>query len=90
VTTQDQAAPSGVEVEADTQSALRDAQLAPKRMHLLSGRAISVASHGQDAQSDLNAVVNVEDTYFEPLRIFDQVIEKIADVCRPSSRSEPN
>jgi hypothetical protein len=90
VAAQDQAALSNVEVEADTQSALRDAQQASKRMHLLSGPGISVASDGQDAQADLDAVVNIEDTYLKPLRIFDQVIEKIANVCRPYSRSEPN
>ncbi|KAG1846608.1 hypothetical protein DFJ58DRAFT_915374 [Suillus subalutaceus] len=47
-----QAAPSGVEVEADTQSALRDAHGAAKRIHPLSGPVMSV---GQDAQADLDA-----------------------------------
>ncbi|KAG1874759.1 hypothetical protein DFJ58DRAFT_323125 [Suillus subalutaceus] len=75
-----QAAPSGVEVEADTQSILRDAQEAVKCMHPLLGPAITVVSVGQDAQVDLDAADNFQDTYLEPLRIFDDVIGKIADV----------
>ncbi|KAG1859617.1 hypothetical protein DFJ58DRAFT_286078 [Suillus subalutaceus] len=75
-----EAAPSDVEWEADTQSALRDAQQAVQRMHPLSGPAITVASIGQDAQADLDAADGFQDTYLEPLRIFDDVIGKIADV----------
>ncbi|KAG1836207.1 hypothetical protein DFJ58DRAFT_917728, partial [Suillus subalutaceus] len=71
-----QAAPSSVEVEADTQSAFQDAQC----MQPLSGPAITVTSVGQDAQADLDAAEGFQDTYLEPLRIFDDVIGKIADV----------
>ncbi|KIK38627.1 hypothetical protein CY34DRAFT_14919 [Suillus luteus UH-Slu-Lm8-n1] len=76
------AAPSqaGAEVEADTQSALRDAQQAAKRMHPLSGPAITAASVGQDAQADLDAADGFQDTYLKPLRIFDSVIGEIANV----------
>jgi hypothetical protein len=79
-----------VEVEADTQSALRDAQQVAKRMHALPGPVITAASDGQDAQADFDTTDNLEVTYLKPLRIFDQVIERIADVCMLSSPSEPN
>ncbi|KAG2335671.1 hypothetical protein BDR05DRAFT_1006571 [Suillus weaverae] len=75
-----QAAPSGVEEEAITQSALQDAQEAAKRIHPLSGPAITVASVAQDAPADLDAAYNFQDTYLKPLRIFDSVIGEIADV----------
>jgi hypothetical protein len=77
---QAQIAPSGVEVEVDIPSELRDAQQAARRMHPLSGPAITVASVGQDAQVDLDTADNFQNTYLEPLRIFDAVIGKIADV----------
>jgi hypothetical protein len=80
VVTQVQAAPSDVEVEADTQSALRDAQQAAQRMHLLSGPAMTVVSVGQGAQGDLDTADGFQDTYLKPLGIFDDVIGKIADV----------
>ncbi|KAG2367106.1 hypothetical protein BDR07DRAFT_361807 [Suillus spraguei] len=72
----------GVEVEAHTQSesALQDAQQATARMHLLSGPVTTVASIGQDAHAGLDAASSFQDTYLKPLRIFDTVIEKIADV----------
>jgi hypothetical protein len=75
-----QTAPSGAKEEADTQLALRGAQQAAKRMHPLSEPAITVASAGQDAQADLNAADDFQDTYLKPLRIFDDVIGEIADV----------
>ncbi|KAG2351399.1 hypothetical protein BDR07DRAFT_32913 [Suillus spraguei] len=70
-----QAAPSGAEVEADTQSALQDTQEAAKRINPLSEPAITVDSVVQGAQDDLDA-----DTHIEPLKIFDEVIGKLADV----------
>jgi hypothetical protein len=60
-----QAVPSGVEAEADSQSALRDVQQAAKHMHL---------------QADLDAADGFQDTYLKPLRIFDAVTRKIANV----------
>jgi hypothetical protein len=72
-----------VEAEVDTQSALQDAQEAEKRMYPLSPA-------GQDVQADLDASDSLQDAYLKPLRIFDQVIENITDVCRSSSRSELN
>ncbi|KAG2339592.1 hypothetical protein BDR05DRAFT_938889 [Suillus weaverae] len=75
-----QAAPSGAEEEANTQSALQDAQEAAKRIHPLSGPATTVASVAQDAPVDLDAAYNFQDTYLKPLRIFDSVIGEIADV----------
>ncbi|KIK32150.1 hypothetical protein CY34DRAFT_19251, partial [Suillus luteus UH-Slu-Lm8-n1] len=82
-----QAAMPGAEVEADPQSALRDAQPAlqdaqpaASRMHPLSGPAITVTSVGKDAQADLDAADGFQDTYLQPLRIFDAVIGEIANV----------
>jgi len=49
-------------------------------MHPMSGPAITVASVGQGAQADLDAADGFRETYLEPLRIFDDVIGKIADV----------
>jgi hypothetical protein len=49
-------------------------------MHPLSGPAITVASAGQDAQENLEAAGNFQDTYLKPLRVFDDVIGRIADV----------
>ncbi|KAG1785209.1 uncharacterized protein HD556DRAFT_1450960 [Suillus plorans] len=72
-----QAAPPVVEVEADTQLALWDAQQAARCMHPLSGPAITVASVGQDTQADLDAADGYQDAYLEPLRIFDAVIGEI-------------
>jgi hypothetical protein len=80
VVTQVQAGPSGVEVEADIQSELRDTRQAAQRMHPLSGPAMTAASVGQDAQGDLDTADGFQDTYLKPLRIFDDVIGKIADV----------
>jgi hypothetical protein len=49
-------------------------------MHSLSGPPNTVASAGQDAQDDLDAVDNFQDTYLKPLKIFDSVIGEIANV----------
>ncbi|KAG2362424.1 hypothetical protein BDR07DRAFT_1376502 [Suillus spraguei] len=75
-----QAAPSGAEVEADIQSALQDTQEAAKRINPLSEPAITVDSVVQGAQDDLDAVDSFQDTYLEPLKIFDSIIGKLADV----------
>ncbi|KAG2357399.1 hypothetical protein BDR07DRAFT_372647 [Suillus spraguei] len=75
-----QVAPSGVEVEANTLSTLLETQEATKYMHPLFGPAISVDSALQGAQEDLNTVDSFQDTYLKPLRIFDDVIGKLADV----------
>ncbi|KAG2364435.1 hypothetical protein BDR07DRAFT_1375105 [Suillus spraguei] len=83
-----QVTPSGVEVEVHTQSALQDARHATKRMHPLSGSAITAVSVDKNAQADVNAADSFQDTYLKPLRIFDAVISEIANVCKPSSRSE--
>lgn len=88
--TQVQAAPFGVEAEANAQLALHGAQEADKHMHSLSGPGVAVGSVLQNAQGDLDALDNFEDTYLQPLKIFEAVIGAIADVCRPSSRSELN
>ncbi|KAG2141430.1 uncharacterized protein EDB93DRAFT_1252575 [Suillus bovinus] len=56
-----QAAPSNVEIEADTESALR-------------------ASVVEGGPEDLDAADEFQDTYLKPLRIFDDVIGKIADL----------
>jgi hypothetical protein len=79
-----------VKAEANTQLALQDAQEAEKHMHSLSEHETTVVSVLQSTQKDLDAIDNFEDTYLKPLQIFDVVIGEIADVCRPSSRSEPN
>ncbi|KAG1813769.1 hypothetical protein DFJ58DRAFT_892070 [Suillus subalutaceus] len=63
-----QAAPSGMEVEADTQSALQDIQEADLRQPWL--------LIFQDAQEDLDAVDKFQDTYLKPLKIFDTVIDR--------------
>ncbi|KAG1851344.1 hypothetical protein DFJ58DRAFT_427154 [Suillus subalutaceus] len=74
------AAPSGVEVEADTRSALQVTQEAVEVMHSLSGHATTVISLVQGAQEDLDTADKFQDTYLKPLKIFDDVIGKIADL----------
>ncbi|KAG2369132.1 hypothetical protein BDR07DRAFT_1371699 [Suillus spraguei] len=74
-------APSVVAVEAGSRSPLQDAQeAAANRMHSLSGLAMAVDSVLQDAQEDLDDADSFQDTYLEPLRMFDTVIGKLADV----------
>ncbi|KAG1807331.1 uncharacterized protein BJ212DRAFT_1387759, partial [Suillus subaureus] len=46
----------------------------------LSTRVRSAVSTAQDTPVDLEAAFNVGDTYLQPLRIFDSVIEPLADV----------
>ncbi|KIK35831.1 hypothetical protein CY34DRAFT_16788 [Suillus luteus UH-Slu-Lm8-n1] len=71
---------SGVEQGADPQSVLRDAKKAVKGMNLLSGPLGSGLSAAQNAPADLEDAYNFQDTYLQPLRIFDNVISKLADV----------
>jgi len=49
-------------------------------MKPLSGHATSGASTVQNASADLEAAYNFQDTYLQLLRIFDSVIETLADV----------
>ncbi|KAG2158608.1 uncharacterized protein EDB93DRAFT_1334540, partial [Suillus bovinus] len=74
------AAPSDVEIEADTESALRGAQEVANRMHPLSGPAITAASVVEGGPEGLDAANDLPETYLKPLRIFDDVIGKIADL----------
>ncbi|KAG2158585.1 uncharacterized protein EDB93DRAFT_554165 [Suillus bovinus] len=75
-----EAAPPDVEVEADTGSVLRGAQEVANRMHPLSGPAITAASVVEGGPEDLDAADDFQDTYLKPLKIFDDVIGKIADL----------
>jgi hypothetical protein len=76
---------SGVEQGADPQSVLRDAKKAVKGMNLLSGPLGSGLSTAQNAPADLENAYNFQDTYLQPLRMFDNVIGKLADVRARSS-----
>ncbi|KAG2054991.1 hypothetical protein BDR06DRAFT_971091 [Suillus hirtellus] len=64
----------------DPQSALREANEAAKGMNTLSGRVTSGFSAAQNAPADLADACKFGDTYLQPLRIFDSVIGKLADV----------
>ncbi|KAG2158604.1 uncharacterized protein EDB93DRAFT_1334537, partial [Suillus bovinus] len=80
-TTDVQAAPSDAEVEADsTKSALRNARKKEKGIHPLPKPAETAVSVAGDAESDLDDVDSFDDTYLEPLKIFDSIIDKIADL----------
>ncbi|KIK42083.1 hypothetical protein CY34DRAFT_12587 [Suillus luteus UH-Slu-Lm8-n1] len=74
-----QAAPSGVEVEANAQSSLHGAQEAEQRIHSLPEAGTTVASVLQGAQEDLDVLDNFEETYLKPLKIFDAVIGEISN-----------
>jgi len=65
---------------ADPESALQNAKEAVTLMKPLSGHVISGASTAQNASTDLDAAYNFQDTYLQPLRIFDSVIETLAEV----------
>ncbi|KAG1868778.1 hypothetical protein C8R48DRAFT_120095 [Suillus tomentosus] len=73
-------ASSGLKQGGDPQSALRDAKKAVKGMNLLSGPVESGASAAQNASGDLEDAYSFQDTYLQPLRIFDNIIGKLADV----------
>lgn len=67
-------------VEADTESALRDAEQTAEHIHSLSGPGTTVASIVEGAQEDLDDADSFEKTFIKPLKIFNDVIGKIADV----------
>jgi hypothetical protein len=60
--------------------ALQDAKEAVDGMNLLSRPVVSVVSTAKNAPAVLEDVYNVQDTYLHPLKIFDNVIGKLADV----------
>ncbi|KAG2354045.1 hypothetical protein BDR07DRAFT_1382573 [Suillus spraguei] len=68
------------EERASSTPNIEDAQQAGERMLPLSGPAMIAVSVGQDVQAGLNTADTFQDTYLKPLRIFDDVIGKIADV----------
>ena len=73
----------GVEKDADPQSAgtaIQDARDTADRMNTLSGPARTVVSTGQNAPAALDTADNIVATYLQPLRIFDTVIGKVAEV----------
>ncbi|KAG2355729.1 hypothetical protein BDR07DRAFT_1492834 [Suillus spraguei] len=57
-----------------------DAQEPAKYMRPLSEPVTTVVSVSQDAQAGLDTAGKFQDTYLKPLRIFDEVIGKIANV----------
>jgi hypothetical protein len=65
--------------------ALRDAKEAVKGMNLLSGPVGSGVSAAQNAPTDLEDAYHFQSTYLQPLRMFDNVIGKLADVRTHSS-----
>ncbi|KIK39900.1 hypothetical protein CY34DRAFT_807748 [Suillus luteus UH-Slu-Lm8-n1] len=71
---------SGVEQDVDPQSALQNAKEAVQLMKPPSGHMTSGASTAQNASADLETAFNFQDTYLQPLRIFDSVIGTLADV----------
>ncbi|KAG2135695.1 hypothetical protein BD769DRAFT_1774181 [Suillus cothurnatus] len=75
-----QAGPSGVRVEVDNLLTLRDTQEAVEDMHSLSGHKTTVVSVLQGAQKDLEAADSFQDTYLQPLRIFDTVVGEVANL----------
>jgi hypothetical protein len=54
-------------------------------MNLLSGPLGSGSSVPQNAPADLEDAYSFQDTYLQPLRMFDSVIDKLADVRARSS-----
>jgi hypothetical protein len=80
VVAQVQDAPSGAEQGTDPQLALQNAKQAVRGMNLFSGPVESGVSATQNAPPVLNDAYNVQDTYLQPLKIFDNVIGRLADV----------
>ncbi|KAG2339374.1 hypothetical protein BDR05DRAFT_1003471 [Suillus weaverae] len=64
----------------DPQSALQTVKEAAKGMNVLSRPVTSGVSATQNAPADLEDAYNFEDAYIRPLKIFDSVIEKPADI----------
>lgn len=71
---------TGMELGADPRSALQDAQETVKLMTPLSAYVASGQSTVKDSPVDLEAAYNFQDTYLQPLRIFDGVIRTLAEV----------
>ncbi|KAG2136356.1 uncharacterized protein EDB93DRAFT_1231725, partial [Suillus bovinus] len=69
-----------MEPAVDPKSALQHAKEAVKGMKSLSKPVRSVVSTTQNAPAGLEDAYNFQDTYLKPLKIFDSVIEKLADV----------
>ncbi|KAG1844159.1 hypothetical protein DFJ58DRAFT_844067 [Suillus subalutaceus] len=86
-----QDASSSAEQGANPQSALQTAKEAVKLMEPLSGHVTSGASTAQNASADLDDAYDFQDTYLQPLRIFNSVIGTLADVrAIPFSWSRTN
>jgi hypothetical protein len=64
---------------------LQNTKQAVKGINLLSGPVGSGVSAAQNAPVDLEDVYNIQDTYLQPLKIFDKVIRELADVWPHSS-----
>ncbi|KAG2094879.1 uncharacterized protein F5147DRAFT_763842, partial [Suillus discolor] len=75
-----QNAPSGVKQDGDPQSALRDAKKAVKGMKIRSRPVESRAFANQNASGGLEDACSFQDMYLQPLRTFDNIIGKLADV----------
>ncbi|KAG2357218.1 hypothetical protein BDR07DRAFT_1463660, partial [Suillus spraguei] len=75
-----QDAPTSAEQGANPHSALQAAKEAVKLMKPLSGPVTSGISAAQNAPADLDDACDFEETYLKPLKIFDSVIGKLADV----------
>ncbi|KAG2365666.1 hypothetical protein BDR07DRAFT_1549246 [Suillus spraguei] len=76
-------APASVEEIPDLQLVeikLHDASEGMQSMKPLGTHATSVASAAKDAPEDLDTADNFQTTYLQPLRIFDTVIENLANV----------
>jgi hypothetical protein len=69
-----------VEQGTDPQSALQDAKEAVQFMKPLSVHVTSGVSTAKYVPADLEAASNFQDTYLQPLRIFDSVIRTLAEV----------
>jgi hypothetical protein len=65
---------------ADLESTLQNAKEGVKLMKPLSGHVRSGASTAKNAPADLDAAYNFQDTYLQPLKIFDSVIGALAEV----------
>ncbi|KAG2356811.1 hypothetical protein BDR07DRAFT_418979 [Suillus spraguei] len=75
--------PPSVEEIPDPQlvnAGLRDAHEGVENMRPLGKHATSVASAANDGPKDLNAADNFQSTYLQPLKIFDTVVENLANV----------
>jgi hypothetical protein len=76
-------APSGVKEIPDPQSVdagLRDAREHIESMRLLGGHVTSMAAAAKDGPKDLDTAYNFQTTYLQPLRVFNTVIENLANV----------